>query len=82
VPRSEILVGLMGVVKCNVSMAQITDSYGCNERRNERLLPTLSREGGHRRSELAAFYIVAISLFTIACKGCGDGVLPFRPAIV
>jgi hypothetical protein len=30
VPRSEILVGLMGVVKCNVSMSQITDSYGCN----------------------------------------------------
>jgi hypothetical protein len=23
-------VGLLGVVKCNVSMAQITDSYGCN----------------------------------------------------
>jgi hypothetical protein len=30
VPRSEILVGLVGVVKCNVSMAQINDSYGCN----------------------------------------------------
>lgn len=32
-PRSEILVGLEGVVKCNVSMSQITDSYGCNEGR-------------------------------------------------
>jgi hypothetical protein len=30
VPRSEILVGRWAVVKCNVSMSEITDSYGCN----------------------------------------------------
>jgi hypothetical protein len=32
VPRDEILVGCSGVVKCNVSMPQITDSYGCHAR--------------------------------------------------